>query len=82
MKQVPACLMVNFTERDHHRPQRSMDRGLKAFRKPGESKLTPLLMDDCFPSWLRSNSLAYDFVPAVLSVGHNDQTMRYPKDVI
>jgi hypothetical protein len=82
MKKVPARLIVNFTERDHHRPQRSMDRGLKAFRKPGESKLTPLLMDDSFPSWLRSNSFAYDLVPAVLSVGHNDQTRRYPRDVI
>jgi hypothetical protein len=62
MKQVPARPIVNFTERDHHRPQRSMDRGLKAFRKPGESKLTPLLMDDSLPSWSRSNSFAYDFV--------------------
>ena len=59
-----------------------MDRGLKALRERGESKLTPLLMDDSFPLWLRSNSLAYDLVPAVLSVGHNDQTMRYPRDVI
>jgi hypothetical protein len=38
MKKVPARLVVNFTDRDHGRPERSMDFGLKALRKPGESK--------------------------------------------
>jgi hypothetical protein len=39
-------------------------------------------MENPFLSWLRSNSFAYDFVPAVLCIGHNDQTTRYLKDVI
>jgi hypothetical protein len=43
---------------------------------------TPPQMKKFFLSWLRSNSFAYDFVPAVLCVRHNDQTTRCIKDVI
>jgi hypothetical protein len=43
---------------------------------------TPPQMENPFLSWLRSNSFFYDFVPAVLCVGHNDQTTRYVNNVI
>jgi hypothetical protein len=39
MKKAPPRLVVNFTDRDHYRPERSMNLGLKALRKPGESKV-------------------------------------------
>jgi len=40
MQEASAHLIVNFADRDHHRPQRSMNVGLKALRQLGESKAT------------------------------------------
>jgi hypothetical protein len=38
MQKVSARLIVNFTDRDHHRSERSVNVGLKALRQTGESE--------------------------------------------